>query len=294
MTSILLAAVAALGTALLVGAPRGRAEGRTSRRSRRGLASRCRRRAELALHQAGLESVSPRQFLVTVAAVGLAAAVAATFVVGPGPGAVLVGVLAGCWPVATWRRRRQSARRAAREQWPRLIEELRVLTGPIGRPVPQALLEVGLRGPEELRPAFTAAQREWALSTDFERTVAVLKERLADPTADATCETLLVVHEVGGDLDSRLAALAEDRRRDLQDRQEAEAKLAGARLARMFVLLVPAGMAVAGLNVGDGREAFRSPLGQALVVVGIALTGACWWWAGRLMRLPVEERVFDR
>jgi tight adherence protein B len=160
--------------------------------------------------------------------------------------------------------------------------------------VPQALLEVGLRGPEELRPAFTAAQREWALSTDFERTVAVLKERLADPTADATCETLLVVHEVGGDLDSRLAALAEDRRRDLQDRQEAEAKLAGARLARMFVLLVPAGMAVAGLNVGDGREAFRSPLGQALVVVGIALTGACWWWAGRLMRLPVEERVFDR
>jgi tight adherence protein B len=164
----------------------------------------------------------------------------------------------------------------------------------MGRPVPQGLLEVGLRGPAELRPAFEAAQREWALSTDFERTVAVLKERLADPTADATCETLLVAHEVGGDLDARLEALAADRRRDLRDRKEADAKQAGARLARWFVVLVPAGMAVAGLNVGDGREAYHTPTGQLLVAMGIGLVVACWWWAGRIMHLPEDDRVFDQ
>ena len=61
-----------------------------------------------------------------------------------------------------------------------------------------------------------------------------------------------------------------------------------------FVILVPAGMAVAGLNVGPGREAYQTPGGQIAVATGIAMVAACWWWAARLMRLPVDERVFDR
>ena len=95
-------------------------------------------------------------------------------------------------------------------------------------------------GPLELRPAFAAAHREWLLSTDFARTLAVLKDQLADPTADATCETLLIAHELGGtDLDRRLDDLADDRRADTQDRKDALAKQAGVRFARRFVLIVP-------------------------------------------------------
>ncbi len=91
-------------------------------------------------------------------------------------------------------------------------------------------------------------QREWLLSTDFERTLRVLKANLADPTADAVCETLLVAHEVGGtDLDRRLEALVDDRVQDTQGRKDARAKQAGARFARRFVLIVPAGH-------GSGRD----------------------------------------
>src|SRR5205085_2522237 len=83
------------------------------------------------------------------------------------------------------------------------------------------------------------------------RTCAVLKSRLADPTADATCETLLVAHEIGGtDLDRRLASLVEDRIQDLHGRKDARAKQAGVRFARRFVLAVPVGMALAGLSIG--------------------------------------------
>lgn len=294
MISLLLAACAASGTFLLVvpGA-RGHRRSRTDRLTV-GRDAELRRRLELALRRAGLDDVSPTQFAGTVIAFGVATATLTAVVFGPGIGALLAGVIATAWPVATWRSRRMATRRAAQEHWPRLIEELRVQVGPMGRPIPQALLAVGARGPVELRGAFSAAQREWALTTDFERTVTVLKDRLADPTADATCETLLVVHEVGGEVDARLAALAEDRRRDLEDRRDANARMAGARTARLFVVLVPLGMAVAGLNVGDGREAYRSTVGQVLVAFGIGLIAVCWWWAARLMRLPVEERVFDR
>jgi tight adherence protein B len=174
-----------------------------------------------------------------------------------------------------------------------MIEEIRLLTGSLGRSVPQALFDVGRRAPEEMRPAFRAAQREWMISTDFARTIAALKRTLADPTADATCETLLVAHEVGGtDLDRRLAALVEDRVADLQGRKTALAKQAGVKFARRFVLLVPLGMALAGLSIGNGRSAYGTTGGQIGVAVGLGMIVICWAWAGRLMRLPEEERVF--
>lgn len=286
MTGLLLAAVAALGVYLIV-MPSQRAV------DARAVSDGVARRARALLDQAGLDDVSPSQFLAASFVVGMAAFVPAVAIFGPGAAALLIAASVACLPAAAWRRRREAARRAARESWPRLIEELRVLTGSAGRSIPQALIDVGLNGPAELRPAFRAAQREWALTTDFARTVAVLKERLADPTADAACETLLIAAEVGGDIDRRLAALAEDRRQDLLGRKEAAAKQAGVRLARWFVVLVPAGMAFAGLSVGEGRDAYRTPQGQLLVAAGVAMVVACWIWASRVMRLPEPDRVFD-
>jgi tight adherence protein B len=209
--------------------------------------------------------------------------------------ALAVAAAVASTPAVGLRSRRRARRAAAQEAWPRMIEEVRIQTGSLGRSVPQALLEVGRRGPPELRPDFEAAAREWLVSTDFARTVAVLKDRLADPTADATCETLLVAHEVGGsDLDARLRRLAEDRVHDVQARRDARAEQAGARFARAFVLVVPLGMAAAGASLGEGREAYRTGAGQVAVLVALALVGACWAWAGAIMRLPEPERVFDR
>ena len=207
---------------------------------------------------------------------------------------LVAGAFAATFPLASARYRRDTRRRQAREAWPRMIEEIRLLTGSVGRSIPQALLEVGRRAPEPLRPAFASAEREWLLTTDFARTVAVLKARLADPTADATCETLLVAHEIGGaDLDRRLAALAEDRLVDLEGRKDALAKQAGVRFARRFVLVVPLGMALAGLSIGTGRSAYGTGAGQVLVASGLVVVAGCWAWAGRLMRLPEDERVFS-
>ena len=70
------------------------------------------------------------------------------------------------------------------------------------------------------------------------------------------------------------------------------ARLAGARFARIFVLAVPAGMALAGMSIGDGRAAYRTGTGQIVVVVALGLVISCWVWAGRLMRLPEPQRVF--
>ena len=245
------------------------------------------------LAQAGLAEVDKREFVAVIAVLaGAGGAVGWLLFAGALP-ALAMAAFAGSFPVETYRRRRAARRATALDSWPRLIEEIRVLTGSLGRSIPQALFEVGERGPDELRPAFAAAQREWMISTDFARTIGVLKDRLADATADTVCETLLVAHDVGGsEIDRRLEALAEDRLQDSQGRKDARARQAGARFARRFVLLVPLGMALAGMSVGEGRAAYATATGQLLVLAGLAVVALCWVWAGRVMRLPDEERVF--
>ncbi len=246
------------------------------------------------LVRTGLGDVSPLQFIAVSLGFGFAAGGLWSLLVGVGIPGIVVGALAACVPTTLWRRRHGAARAATLESWPRMIEEIRVRVGSVGQSIPQALLESGMGSPEPIRSAFVAAQREWALTTDFERTVVVLKDSLADPTADVVCETLLVTQQVGGDLDARLEALAADRRTDLRERSEADARSAGARLARWFVIIVPAGMAFAGLNLGDGRAAYAGAGGQVATVIAITMVVACWWWAGRIMATPPQRRVFDR
>ena len=245
------------------------------------------------LTQAGLADVDKREFVAVVATLlVLGTAVGFAIFGGPIP-AMVVGGFTSSFPIAAYRRRRQNRRQRAQEAWPRMIEEIRVQTTSMGRSIPQALFDVGRRSPGELRPAFEAAHREWLLTTDFPRTIRVLKDRLADPTADMAAETLLIAHELGGsDLDRRLEALAEDRHQDVQGRKDARSRQAGARFARIFVLAVPAGMALAGISIGNGRDAYRSASGQLIVLIALTMVITCWIWAGRVMRLPEPDRVF--
>lgn len=243
--------------------------------------------------QAGLGDVAPREFVGVVGALGLVGLLVGAAVFGAALPALALGAFGAAAPIASYRHRREQLRLDAQEAWPRMIEEIRIRTGSLGRSIPQALFEVGERGPEEMRPAFAAAHREWLLTTDFDKTITVLKSQLADPTADVTCETLLVAHQVGGaNLGRRLTALADDRIQDLQGRKDARAKQAGARLARRFVIVVPIGMAVVGMQIGEGRAAYGTPHGQLVVLLAIGLIAACWIWAGQVMRLPRTERVF--
>ncbi|HKY16772.1 MAG TPA: hypothetical protein VJM33_17735 [Microthrixaceae bacterium] len=287
MTGAALALTAAIGVALLV-AP-GPRRGETRTRPSHTLAD----RVDRWLLQAGLPDVHLVQFLLTTLAVALLAGLATYAVFGGALAALGVAVAVALVPASLHRARRRARRATAADAWPALIEEIRVLTGAAGRSIPRALLEVGLRGPEDMRPAFVAAQREWTISTDFARSVAVLKHLLDSATADVVCETLLVANELGAvDLDRRLAELAEDRRQDTFARRDARAKQGGVRFARRFVIVVPAGMALAGLSLGDGRAAYQSAMGQVLVGVGVAVVGLCWLWSGQMLRLPDEERVF--
>lgn len=259
--------------------------------------SRFRQRSALLCHRwlarNGLDHVRPAEAAAALGGLfGLGAALAWALFGGMLP-PLAGGVFVATLPLAVARNRRDRRRVEGSEAWPQLIEELRIKTTALGRSIPQALFEVGLHAPDELHSAFEAARREWLISTDFERSLAVLKTLLRDPTADAVCETLLVANDIGGaEIDRCLTALVDDRVMDQQGRKDARARQAGARFARRFVIVVPLGMALVGLSIGEGRAAYQGVVSQLMVLVALLLMGACWFWAGRIMRLPREERVF--
>lgn len=245
------------------------------------------------LVQAGLGDVPLRELAAVLGVLLVLGAAAGWTIFGGTLPPLALGLGTAAVAVFAARSRRERRQAEAREVWPRLIEELRLKTSTLGRSIPQALFEVGRGAPAEMQPAFELARREWLLSTDFERTIEVLRSRLADATADTVCETLLVAQQIGGnDVDRCLAALIEDRVLDLQGRKDARSRQAGARFARVFTLIVPFAMALIGMSIGEGREAYSTPMGEVLVLVGIAVMALCWVWAGRIMRLPDEQRVF--
>ncbi len=269
------------------------AEARTRSTVAEPQGKRLRRSIRTWMVQAGLADVSSGTFSAALAAAGLIGALGSYLVFDSVVSSVVAGILAGGFPLASYRRRRQAGIEAAMDAWPSILEEIRMRAGSLGQSVPQALFEAGRRAPDQWTPAFAVAERDWQLTTDFAATTATLKEALVDSTADAVCETLLVAHELGGsDLDDRIGDLIEDRLADLQARKEASAKQAGVRFARRFVLLVPLGMALAGLSIGSGRAAYSSPGGQLAVVAGLLALAACWVWSGRLLRVGRPPRVF--
>jgi tight adherence protein B len=246
------------------------------------------------LGSAGLDGVRPAQFVAVLAAVAGLGALGGWVLFSATLPALACAGLSVAFPVASHRRRRELRRSAAASAWPGLVDELRILTGAAGRSLPQALFEAGRRAPDELRAGFDAARREWDVSTDFAASLRVLKERLADPTADVVCETLLAAYDIGAaNLEARLAALADDRLVDVQHRRDAVARQAGARFARRFVLIVPIGMALVGATIGDGRRAYRTNGGQLGAGLAVGCVALCWWWAGHIMRLPDDQRVFE-
>jgi tight adherence protein B len=248
------------------------------------------------LTQAGITGVGIAELGAAVTAVGLLGGLAGAVMFGSFSAALSIGLASTVAPLSYYRSRRRRLLEQAAEAWPQMLEEVRMQTSSLGRPVPIALLDVGRRAPTQpMREAFEEAHRQWLLSTDFPSTVSVIKNRLASATADSVCETLLIAHEVGGaDLDRRLGALIEDRIIDLASRRDAQARQAGVKFARWFTIAVPIGMALVGASMGDGRKSYATPGGQIGVLVAAVFTAVCWMWASAIMRLPEQDRVLNK
>jgi tight adherence protein B len=243
------------------------------------------------LAQAGIESVTPGALAASCVGVGLFVLVV-MFVVSRSPAiAFAFAVMASYSPVALVKFRARQRRSELRDLWPEVVDNLASGVR-AGLSLPEALTQVGLRGPEELRRPFVRFGEDYRATGRFYLCLDRLKAGLADPVGDRIVESLRMAREVGGsDLGKLLRTLSAFLREDARTRAELETRqgwtINAARLAVAAPWIV---LALLSLRP-EAVEAYNTAAGLVVLAIGGGLCLVAYRVMVRIGRLPEEERV---
>jgi tight adherence protein B len=243
------------------------------------------------LAQAGFDAVTPRSLLgACVVAFGMVFLVfAATAKVLPV--ALCFALMAGYAPILLVRMRARRRRSVMRELWPDVVDNIGSAVR-AGLALPEALSQLTVRGPEELRPAFAGFAEDYRATGRFQECLDRLKERLSDPVADRLIESLRIAREVGGsDLGRLLRTLSAFLREDARTRAELETRQSWTVNAARLAVAAP-WIVLAMLSTRpDSLQAYSRPAGVLVLVIGAALSFVAYSLMVRVGRLPEERRV---
>ena len=241
--------------------------------------------------QAGIEGVTPRQLLGASGALG-----AVVFVLVLGTSQVpVIAALFGCFaaltPFLLVRRRRTQRSVELREVWPEAVDNLASGVR-AGLSLPEALTQLGARGPEQLRSPFRRFGEDYRATGRFAESLDTLKVNLADPVGDRVVESLRMAREVGGsDLGRLLRTLSAFLREDARTRAELETRQGWTVNAARLALCAPWMLLLLLSTRPTAVAAYNTATGAAVLLVGGAVSLLAYRVMIRIARLPTERRV---
>ena len=243
------------------------------------------------LLRAGIERVSARGLLATCAATGLIVLLIGFVVTGSVPIALCFALFGGFLPfsIVKWRATKRTA--SLRELWPDVVDHLRSAIR-AGLSLPEALIQLGEKGPVELRAAFRAFGSDYRAGGRFDDALNRLKERLADPVADRIVEALRMTREVGGsDLGRLLGTLSEFLRDAARTRSELEARQSWTINAARLAVAAPWFVLMLLSTRPEAVRAYNTAGGAVVLLGGLAVSAVCYRVMLRIGALPEDERV---
>jgi len=209
------------------------------------------------------------------------------------PVSVAFAAMAAYLPIAVLSGRARRRQHDLAEVWPEAVDNLASAVR-AGMSLPEALAQLGQRGPEPLRESFVAFAADYQITGRFGEALDRLKDRLADPVGDRVVEGLRIAREVGGgELGRLLRGLSGYLREDARTRSELESRQAwtvnGARLAVAAPWLVLFMLCFQ----QDVISRYASPAGVAVLAFGAGACLVAYRLMVRIGRLPQERRVLS-
>jgi tight adherence protein B len=175
--------------------------------------------------------------------------------------------------------------------WPDVVDHVHSAVR-AGLALPEALVQLGERGPEELRPQFVDFAHDYRATGRFSDALDRLKERLSDPVADRLVEALRIARDVGGtDLGRVLRTLSAFLREDARSRAELEARQSWTVNAARLAMAAPWAVLLLLATRGSTLAAYSSAAGAAVLLVGAGLSVVAYRLMVAIGRLPEEQRV---
>jgi tight adherence protein B len=216
----------------------------------------------------------------------LALAISGVAIVG-----LLAAMVAGYLPIAILRRRARTRSTALRSAWPDAVDMLGSAVR-AGMSLPEAVTDMGTRGPEALRPAFTAFAADYRASGSFALALESLKDTLRDPVADRVIVSLGIARDVGGsDLGRVLATLSDFLRQDARARGEIEARQSWTVNAARVAVAAPWITLLLLCTRPETVAAYSTATGAAILVGSALLSVVAYRVMTAIGRLPDEPRV---
>jgi tight adherence protein B len=243
------------------------------------------------LLSAGIEKVTGAGLVGTCFGLGAFGTLAFFAVSRSLPISICFGLFGGWLPVAVvkWRAKRRSA--VLRRVWPDVVDHLRSAIR-AGLSLPEALIQLGDKGPEELRHVFRDFGSDYRSGGQFDASLNRLKERLADPVADRIIEALRLTREVGGsDLGRLLGTLAEFLRENARTRSELEARQSWTVNAARLAVAAPWIVMLLLVSRPEAVAAYNTAMGAAVLLGGLVVSLVCYTVMLKIGALPEEERV---
>jgi len=248
------------------------------------------RTAEL-LTQAGIEAVTPAQLAAVSVTLSVAAFLLVLAVSLSGPIALAFSSFTSLAPVSLvrWRQRQRAAE--LRELWPEVADNLASGVR-AGLSLPEALTQIGVRGPEPLRRPFQRFGADYRATGRFNDCLDRLKANLADPVGDRIVESLRMAREVGGtDLGRLLRTLSAFLREEARTRAELETRQGWTVNAARLAVAAP-WMLLALLALRpEAVRAYNTATGGLVLLIGGGLSVVAYRMMKRIARLPAEQRV---
>ena len=243
------------------------------------------------LVQAGAGRTSPTMFVLGSLGLGLLIGMVFLGMSRAWPVAVSFAAIFTAIPFLIISSRARNRRTRLREVWPEAVDTL-VSGVRAGMSLPEALTNLGERGPEVVRPQFRAFAADYAATARFDNSLDRLKARFADPVADRIVEALRLAHEVGGtDLGTLLRSLSQMLREDMRTRGELEARQSwtvnGAKVAVAAPWFVLALLSTR----SQAAAAYATATGAVILLAGAVVSIIAYRLMLRLGRLPEEERM---
>jgi tight adherence protein B len=248
-------------------------------------------RLEDLLRRAGIEKVSATGLLVTCLGVGAVTTIVFFAVTRSWPISGCFGLFGGWLPMAIvkWRARHRAA--VLRQLWPDVVDHLRSAIR-AGLSLPEALIQLGDKGPAELRSVFRDFGADYRSGGQFDPALTRLKDRLADPVADRIVEALRLTRQVGGsDLGRLLGTLAEFLRESARTRSELEARQSWTVNAARLAVAAPWMVLVLLASRPEAVTAYNTPMGAAVLLGGLGVSLISYAIMLRIGALPEDERV---
>lgn len=255
------------------------------RKSRKGNA-----RLRLLLDAAGHQSTTPATFVIFSALLGVAAIGVGIALTGIIAVALLSGIMAAIAPFAFLRIRVTRRRSRLDSVWPDLVDHI-IGSLRAGRPLADAICALESSVPGRLGEAFAQFRRDYQRSASFDRSLDLLRARIAHPVCDRLSEILRMANEVGGaDLVNVLRALSAYLREDAAARSELAARQSWISNAARLGLVAPWVVLLALATRPEAREAYNSPGGFTLIVAGAVACVLAFILMRAVSRLPQEAR----